>query len=319
MTRGLTPVLSGRDSARLEAASAAFAGLEIRVAAVDEPKQLDRALDGVGAVINAAGPFSITASPVIEAAIRARLPYLDIAAEPDVVAATIDQHGSQALDAAIVLAPAIAFFGGLGDLLATATMGDWTQADAVSLAYYLSSWKPTLGTRITNDAAGTRRGGRRLVFEDGRLGLRHGAPPATEWTFPAPIGTRAVVAEFTTADSVTMSRHLKARVISEYMSGEALEGFSDPDRSPPVAVDARGRSAQQFLVEAVVRRGTQQRRGFVRGQDIYAITAPLVVEAVRRVLAEPSRWRGVVAAGELGVARGFLEALAPGHIQLEIG
>ena len=41
--------------------------------------------------------------------------------------------------------PAMAFFGGLGDLLATAAMGDWTEADEVHVAYGLSSWHPTRG------------------------------------------------------------------------------------------------------------------------------------------------------------------------------
>jgi hypothetical protein len=97
-----------------------------------------------------------------------------------------------------------------------------------------------------------------------------------------------------------------------------LRDLAAPDLSPPQAVDARGRSAQTFLIEAVVRRGNLQRRAVVRGQDIYAVTAPLVVEATRRLLAQPKQWHGVVSAGELGDARGFLKALAPEHLSLEI-
>ncbi len=45
------------------------------------------------------------------------------------------------------------------------------------------------------------------------------------------------------------------------------------------------------------------------------MTAPFVVEALRRLLAEPQWWRGVVAAGELGDARSFLQSLAPRHLR----
>jgi hypothetical protein len=57
----------------------------------------------------------------------------------------------------------------------------------------------------------------------------------------------------------------------------------------------------------------------VLGQDIYAVTAPLVVEALRRLLVQPKAWRAVVTAGEIGDARSFLEALVPQHLRLEIG
>ena len=43
--------------------------------------------------------------------------------------------------------------------------------------------------------------------------------------------------------------------------------------------------AQTFLVDVVVRFGGMERRAAAAGQDIYAVTAPLAVEAVRRILA----------------------------------
>src|SRR5215475_5817666 len=55
--RGLTPILSGRDAAKLKAASDAHPRSEARVASVDDPAALDRAISGAAAVINCAGPF----------------------------------------------------------------------------------------------------------------------------------------------------------------------------------------------------------------------------------------------------------------------
>jgi hypothetical protein len=101
------------------------------------------------------------------------------------------------------------------------------------------------------------------------------------------------------------------------MSVTAVNDLRAPDLSPPVAIDEQGRSAQTFLVEAVVCSAGSTRRVVARGQDIYAITAPLVVEATHRVLATPDGPTGVVAAGELFDARDFLRSLSPQHLTFE--
>src|SRR4051794_17380550 len=79
--RGFVPVLSGRDAGKLRALAASVPGLDARPASVDDPASLDRALAGTAAVINCAGPFASTSAPVIEAALRAGIPYVDVAAE----------------------------------------------------------------------------------------------------------------------------------------------------------------------------------------------------------------------------------------------
>ena len=53
----------------------------MRVATVSDPAALERAVAGSSAVINCTGPFLDTAIPIIEAAIRSRVHYLDVAAE----------------------------------------------------------------------------------------------------------------------------------------------------------------------------------------------------------------------------------------------
>src|SRR5437899_6623785 len=55
--RGFTPILSGRDAAKLKAAGKAHPGSEVRVATVNDSASLDRAMSGAVAVINCAGPF----------------------------------------------------------------------------------------------------------------------------------------------------------------------------------------------------------------------------------------------------------------------
>jgi hypothetical protein len=269
-------------------------------------------------VINCAGPFARTSAPVIEAALRAGIPYLDVAAEVEEVAATFEAFDGPARAAGVVVAPAVAFFGGLGDLLATSAMGEWDRADRISLAYALSSWNPTAGTRATATVSRSRRQGGRLVFADGRLQLRSDDAAVGTWTFPEPIGEQQVVEEFTTADSVTLSRHLHVAEIRQCMNLAPLADLNHPDPSPPEAVDGQGRSAQTFLVEAVVRRGDEERRAVARGRDIYAVSGPIVVEATERVLAAAGRLDGVVPVGALTDAHDFLGSLAPDHLTVVV-
>ncbi|MEV8542919.1 saccharopine dehydrogenase NADP-binding domain-containing protein [Streptomyces sp. NPDC051572] len=337
--RGLVPILSGRDPQRLAALGELYPDLETRPATVDDPASLDRALAGAAAVINCAGPFASTAAPVIDAALRAGVPYLDVTAETEVVLDTIAAYGDRAREAGGLVVPAVAFYGGLGDLLATAAIGDWmtvdgdgdgeagghgrrhgaavAAADRISIAYALSDWRPTDGTRVTGQVSSGRRSGGRILYADGRLQTRAGDAPRADWTFPDPVGTQPVVGEFTMADSATIPTHLSVPDIDTCMTASAVDDLRSADTSGPVAVDDSGRSAQTFLVEVVATRDGETRRAVASGQDIYAVTAPLVVEATCRVLADPHRPSGVVTAGALADARGFLSALAPGHLTLD--
>ena len=310
LRRGITPVVSGRDGARLKEM---WGGLWVRPATVDDPDSLDRALAGAVAVINAAGPFAVTAGPVLEAAVRAGIPYLDVAAEIEANVGTF----AAAQGARVPVVPAMAFYGGLGDLLVTAAMGDWTAADEVHVAYGLSSWHPTPGTRVAGEVSHDRRGGRRVRFTGGELEYHDEKPSEEDWAFPEPLGKRAVVAGFTMADVVTVPSHLEVAEVQTYMSVEAARDLASVD-TPAPSVDSSGRSDQTFVVDVLVRAGGVERRASATGQDIYAVTAPLVVEAVQRILDGRFRHAGIASAGAMFDAADFLQSLAP-HIKVEFG
>jgi uncharacterized protein YbjT (DUF2867 family) len=122
--RRFTPILSGRDATKLKEAGNAHPESEVRVATVDDCASLDRALSGAVAVIN-------------------------VAAEQASVLTVFERFANAAQNAGVVVAPAMGFYGGLGDLLATAAMGEWDAADEICIAIALDSWKPTRGTRLT--------------------------------------------------------------------------------------------------------------------------------------------------------------------------
>jgi hypothetical protein len=280
--------------------------------ACDRGTDLDRALSCADAVINCAGPFAATAEPVIAAAIRAGLPYLDVAAEIEAITDTFARHAA----APVPIVPAVAFFGGLGDLLATAAVGDWPGADTITIGYDLSDWRPTPGTRAAGQVSARRRGGLRPLYTGGRLQYVDGDQPRT--SFPFTGGLRPVVGEFTMADSATIPTHLRVAEIATYMTTSAVDDLGADDPSGPVAVDQRGRSAQTFAVEVLARAGDRERRATAAGRDIYAVTAPLVVEAAVRILAGEGAAAGPASAGARFGPRELLGALEPEHLTFTV-
>ncbi|MCB5166508.1 saccharopine dehydrogenase NADP-binding domain-containing protein [Streptomyces bambusae] len=313
--RGFVPVLSGRDADKL-AALAAETGFASRPAAVDDPAALDRALAGAAAVINCAGPFAHTAAPVVEAALRAGIPYVDVAAEIEANADTFADFADRAREAGTVVLPAMAFYGALGDLLATAALDGRTTADEAHIAYALSSWHPTEGTRKAGAVSRDRRGGGRVVFTEGRLQYRHDSPATVTWPFPEPVGPKDVIAEFTMADVVTVPSHLDIPEVRTYMTTTAAHDVLSPTSPASPAPDAH--SDQTFLIDVLLRTGDEEHRATARGKDIYAVTAPLAVEATARILTGRTHpATGVTSAGRLFDARDFLEALS-GHLDVQL-
>lgn len=304
LRRGLVPILSGRDSDALAAMGAQYPDLAVRPAAVDDVDALRRALHGAAAVVNCAGPFLDTALPVVAEAVRAGAHYLDVSAEQAAVQAVHRHHGARTAGVAVV--PAMAFYGGLADLLATAAMADWTTADEITVAVALDRWWPTAGTRHT----GRRNTAQRLVVENGVLAPTPDPPRTRTWQFAEPFGEQDVIGtQF--SEIITMTTHLRASRIHSFLNRAPLRDLHDPATSGPAAVDASGRSAQRFAVDVVVRNGECERRITAAGRDIYAVTAPIAVEAVQRLLDGRSTTVGVAAPGAAFDADALLGALSP--------
>jgi short subunit dehydrogenase-like uncharacterized protein len=302
--RGWTPILCGRDADRLSAFGATCPELEQRQLSIDDPASLDRAIEGTFAVINCAGPFLDTALPVVEAALRARIHYLDVCAEQRAVLDVFERFADAAKAAEVTIIPAMAFYGGMADLLATAALGDWPDADAIEIAVALDSWHPTAGTRRT----GERNHHRRLVLSAGKLQPLADPAPMREWTFPAPFATQEMIA-LPLSEIITLSRHVRSTEVHSYMNLAPLRDLRNPHTPPPVGIDARGRSSQIFIVDTLVHRNGQTRRATAVGRDIYAITAPLVVEALQRISDGRCNTTGVVAPGAAFGATSFLESV----------
>jgi hypothetical protein len=152
------------------------------------------------------------------------------------------------------------------------------------------------------------------VFANGRLEHRDDQAPAGEWRFPEPLGMQPVATQFTMADSVTIPHHIRVPELASYMTMTAVADLVDPSTPPPTAEEEDGRSSQLFVVDVVARYNGEVRRATASGRDIYAVSAPLVVEALGRVLEGSAKRSGVFTAGEIFDAKDFLRSMSPGHL-----
>jgi len=288
--RGLPVVAVGRSAARLDEM---FPSAVVRrVAQLDDPASLEQAFAGCAVVINCAGPFLDTAAPVAQAALRAGSHYIDVTAEQASAQASFADFDAPARAAGRVVIPAAGFYGGLADLLASAlaSVGD---VDQITVAIALDRWWPTAGTRKT----GERNTVPRVVMTNGRLAPLVPSAEAPDWAFSPPLGQQAMV-DLPFSEVVTMAHHLKVGTIRSLLNRSALGDIRDATTPPPTAVDDGGRSAQRFeLVVQLMQDGVTRTAG-VRGQDIYAVTAPIVIEAALRLLAPSYRHSGALALAE---------------------
>src|SRR5262249_29011312 len=224
-----------------------------------------------------------------------------------------ERFEARARGAGVTAVPAMAFYGGPADLTATAAMADWNDADEIAIAVALDTWRPTRRTRL----AGARNQGRRFVFSPNRV-QKADLPSGRRWAFPKPIGELDVV-PLPLAETITISRHLRTPEIMMFLNEAPLADLHNPDTPPPTPADPSGRSSQRFVMDVIVRRKDAQRRLVACGRDIYASTAPIVVEATERVISGLARKTGVVAPGDAFDARDFLNALSPAHLEIAPG
>ncbi|OXI80949.1 saccharopine dehydrogenase [Burkholderia sp. AU33423] len=303
--RGLRAIRIGRDAARLAKDGGDTALALTRVATIDDPAALDAALRGADAVINCAGPYLDTALPLADAALRAGVPYLDLTAEQPSVLALAEHSDARARAAGVTLVPAAAFYGGLADLLVTAVVDKHQPIERVDVATGLDRWHPTRGTRVT----GERNRAVRLVQKDGKPTPVPSTARERAWPFPPPIG-RVDVTLLPFSEVMTLSRHLRIDTIESWLATVALRDVRDAATPPPEPTDEMGRSAQQFVMDAIVVQGGTTHRATASGQDIYAVSAPIIVEAAVRLIAgDTAVSGGVRSLGELFDARDFLAAL----------
>jgi hypothetical protein len=205
----------------------------------------------------------------------------------------------------------MAFFGGFADLLVSTLVADGDEVETIEIAVGLDSWQPTAGTRLT----GEKNVYPRMIVRDGALVPIPDPAPGGEWHFPAPLSVQPVT-YVALSEIILISRHINAGSVTSFMNLKPLGDLHESATPPPRPIDARGRSAQQFIVDVRATIQGKVRRAAASGRDIYAVSAPLVVNACLDLLTREISMPGVRAPGEVFDAAAFLSRLAP-EIALE--
>ncbi len=162
--QGLTPILAGRNAAKLQAVAEPL-GLTWRAFDLADPARIDAALGDVAVVLCIAGPFSATARLMADACLRRRVHYLDITGEIDVFEA-LAARDAEAKLAGVMLLPGVGFDVVPSDCLAAHLKRRLPDATDLKLYIGMTSASPSRGTTktaIEQINAGTR------VRRDGRL------------------------------------------------------------------------------------------------------------------------------------------------------
>jgi short subunit dehydrogenase-like uncharacterized protein len=131
--RGLTPILAGRREAAVRPLAERL-GFEYRIFSLDTPDHIAAKLAGVDAVVLAAGPFSATSAPMVDACMATKTHYLDITGEIAVFEAC---HGrdDEAKQAGIAVIPGVGFDVVPSDCLAASLREALPAATHLELAF----------------------------------------------------------------------------------------------------------------------------------------------------------------------------------------
>ena len=162
LREGLRPVLAGRRADAVEPIAKAHS-LPSLCFALNDPATMSRLLEPFSALLLAAGPFSRTSAPALEACLRSKTAYLDITGEVDVFESAFARD-ADAKKAGIAVLPGTGFDVVPSDCLAKALSEALPGATSLALAF--RGFKMSAGTMKTM-VESIPKGG--LARVDGRL------------------------------------------------------------------------------------------------------------------------------------------------------
>ena len=276
--RGREVILAGRDGGALKALADELGGLPVHQAALDDPEAL-RALAARAAVlVHCAGPFTETGRPVARAAAEAGCHYVDHGLEQHHTAWMFDAMREPAERAGIAMITAMSFYGGLGDLLASAVAGGLTGVDRLVVAYAVTGWRLTTGARKTAELlfADTRR----ISYTEGAFQVGYVEPRNVVFPFPPPLGPRTMIAPIPSSDVVTIPRHVAVREVEAQLTART---FEEEQAFTSEHVDAATRAGSEFTVAVQAITADGGRAGQASGRDLWRASAVASVAAAVRL------------------------------------
>lgn len=171
---GLKPILAGRRESAIRPLAESL-GFEYRIFDLSDTKRLEDALREVPLVLHAAGPFSHTARPMIEACLRCHTHYTDITGEIRVYEMA-KKYDEAAKSAGIMIMPGVGFDVVPTDCIALYLKQRMSDAGELRLAFGSTGGGYSHGTAITmaegaGEPSAVRRDGRIVPVPLGHKGM----------------------------------------------------------------------------------------------------------------------------------------------------
>jgi short subunit dehydrogenase-like uncharacterized protein len=334
--RGHSPLLAGRNAARLEAKAHELGGLDHVVADVARPESVLDLVEKGDVIVTTVGPFTKWGEPALRAAVEKGAHYVDSTGEPPFIREVFETWGPRAAEARVGLLTAMGYDYVPGNLAGALALRDaGPKATAVDVGYFavgpMSAGGVSGGTRASLTGVLFEEGFRRrdglLVHE--RAGLRHRsfgvagreraalsvggsehyALPAVHpglrdvdvylgWFGP---GTAAISALSRTAGRVAATKPVK-RAIGAGL-GRVFKGSTGgPD------AETRAKFTTVAVAEAKDARGDILTRAVIEGVNPYDFTGRMLAWAADRIVLG-----GLQGSGALGPADAFtLDVLQDG-------
>jgi short subunit dehydrogenase-like uncharacterized protein len=320
--RGVDHVLSGRDPAKLVRLGDQR-GVPARAASLDDEPGLRGLLDEASAVINCAGPFTLSGDALLRAAIDTGTHYVDSTGEQAFIRLVFDRHGAAAEKAGVALVPALGFDYAPGDCIGRLAASGHEPLEELVLAYAVQGFGMSRGTmRSALEAA---KGGD-VVYDDGQWRPAPSGVYRASFDFPEPIG-RQPMSRYPSGEVITVPRHTRTKRVVALITSRTVApnavaarllpylqpGLQLSMRTPlrgllsravdllPVGPPEAARRAAEFTIVALARgEDGSTAKGIVRGVDVYGLAAVTLVHGAELMSAP-----GYDRAGALGPAAAF--------------
>lgn len=333
VAQGLGVRLAGRRRDALEDLAAEYTerGVEISVAVADvvDRGALKRLAESSDVLLSTVGPYNDLGRPVVEAALNAPCPYLDVTGEVEFLDWVYTQD-DRATEQGVALAPAVGFDGVPGDLLAALAARTLDRPVATArVAYHVASGRVSAGTARTALGALSRGG---AVWRNGRVAQEPAGVEQWEVPFPDPPGATSTISA-PLPEVVTLGRSVGAGLARSFFAvpgGKTLSGLAGPagrltsllattpvwgvveravDRLPEgPSEEARARTRALIFAEVASADGVTATR-WARITDVYGVTAHIAIAGARR-LATGDVPSGIRTPSQLFDAGSFLAEIA---------
>jgi short subunit dehydrogenase-like uncharacterized protein len=331
-------VLAGRSREKLEALATDVGGSpEVQAVALDDSQGLRALLEPCAAVIACAGPFAIHGEPVVRTASEVGTHYLDTTGEQGFMKRVFDEFGPVARANGAALITGMGFDYVPGDMIASLTARDMGPLTELSLNYAVQGFGPSRGTART--ALGQITGSD-VQWLEGDYAPGDPSISRGKFDFGGSIGIQRMT-RYPAGEHITVPRHVETRTVRTALTASTT---SPAPVAAPVLMTGLGlalktpfrrvldaainrlsegpatddRRAARFTIVCDALAGARRRRGEIRGEDVYGMTARSVVAGALRCAEPGFQGSGALAPSEAFDPASFLPELSEFGIEYEV-